>query len=70
MMMAFLFSYIFRCETRYGFNPGSVLGISSQDQGRVAALVAVNTTLAACTGALSAMFTSSIIDERRYVLDV
>ena len=51
----------------YGFNPGSVLGISSAEKGNVAALVAVNTTLAACAGALSAMFTSSIVDERKYV---
>lgn len=51
----------------YGFNPGSVLGISSAEQGRVAGLAAVNTTLSACTGALSAMFVSTIIDYRRYV---
>jgi len=46
----------------YGFNPGSVLSISSFEQGNVAALVAVNTTLGACAGALSAMFTSTFWD--------
>ena len=51
----------------YGFNPGSTLGISSENRGNVAALVAVNTTLAACAGALSAMFTSTFQDWRRYV---
>jgi Amt family ammonium transporter len=49
----------------YGFNPGSVLGISSAEKGQVAALVAVNTTLSACAGALSAMFTSTLLEERR-----
>jgi Amt family ammonium transporter len=46
----------------YGFNPGSVLNISSHDKGEVAALVAVNTTLAACMGAVSAMFTSTFLE--------
>lgn len=46
----------------YGFNPGSVLYISSSDFGEVASLVAVNTTLAACAGAVSAMFTSTLLD--------
>jgi len=48
----------------YGFNPGSTFGVSSKDAGEVAALVAVNTTLAACSGALSAMFTSTWMDYR------
>lgn len=39
--------------------------MSSAGLSSVAALVAVNTTLGACAGALSAMFTSTIIDERR-----
>lgn len=48
----------------YGFNPGSTFGVSTADSGEVAALVAVNTTLAACAGALSAMFTSTWLDYR------
>ena len=48
----------------YGFNPGSTLNISSTESGNVASLVAVNTTLAACTGAVSAMFISTLIDLR------
>ena len=43
----------------YGFNPGSASLISSANRGEVAALAAVNTTLAACAGAVSAMFTST-----------
>lgn len=43
-----------------GFNPGSVLFVSSR--GDVAALVAVNTTLSACAGAVSAMFFSTWYD--------
>jgi len=49
----------------YGFNPGSVLMISSETLGQVASLAAVNTTLGAAAGALSGMFTSTIIDERK-----
>jgi len=49
----------------YGFNPGSTLFISSERLGDVASLVAVNTTLGAAGGALSGMFTSTIIDERK-----
>jgi len=48
----------------YGFNPGSTLGASNANLGEVAALVAVNTTLAACSGALSALFTSTWMDYR------
>jgi len=48
----------------YGFNPGSTFGVSTSDLGEVAALVAVNTTLAACAGALSAMFTSTWLSYR------
>lgn len=43
----------------YGFNPGSVLTISTANAGKVAGLVAVNTTLSACAGAMSAMFSST-----------
>ncbi len=46
----------------YGFNPGSVFYISTEQFGDVAALVAVNTTLSACAGAISAMFTSTLLD--------
>lgn len=49
----------------YGFNPGSVLLISSETMGDVASLVAVNTTLGACAGAISAMFTSTYFAQRR-----
>lgn len=48
----------------YGFNPGSTFGVSTANQGEVAALVAVNTTLAACAGALSTMFTSTWLGYR------
>ena len=54
-----IFSY------RYGFNPGSTLMISTAQLGDVASLVAVNTTLGAAGGALSGMFTSTIVDERK-----
>ena len=47
------------------FNPGSTLKIHSAALGDVASLVAVNTTLGAAAGALSGMFTSTIIDERK-----
>lgn len=45
----------------YGFNPGSALAISSEDNGHIAALCAVTTTLAAASGAVSALFTDSIL---------
>jgi Amt family ammonium transporter len=48
----------------YGFNPGSTLAIGSAGLGEVASLAAVNTTLAACTGAVSAMFLSTLYDVR------
>eukprot|EP01083_Nonionella_stella_P209051 758131_1 len=49
----------------YGFNPGSTLNISSAAFGNTASLVAVNTTLGAAFGALSGMFTSTIVDEKK-----
>ncbi|KAL7471210.1 hypothetical protein ACHAXS_011519 [Conticribra weissflogii] len=49
----------------YGFNPGSTLMISNANIADVASLVAVNTTLGAASGALSGMFTSTIVDERK-----
>lgn len=39
--------------------------ISTAQLGDVASLVAVNTTLGAAGGALSGMFTSTIVDERK-----
>ena len=49
----------------YGFNPGSTLRISTTAFGDVASLVAVNTTLGAAAGALSGLFTSTYLDERK-----
>jgi ammonium transporter, Amt family len=46
----------------YGFNPGSVLFINSTALGQAAALVTVNTTLGACAGAVSGLFTSTLLD--------
>jgi hypothetical protein len=57
-------TYIVDLFYRYGFNPGSVLYVASQAGGALAGLVAVNTTLAACAGAISAMAFSSYIDLR------
>jgi ammonium transporter, Amt family len=50
----------------YGFNPGSVLTIDTANRGEVAALATVNTTLCACMGAVSAMFTSTLLDYYYY----
>jgi len=48
----------------YGFNPGSTFSASNAASGETAALVAVNTTLAACAGAVSAMFFSTMLNYR------
>ncbi|KAL3786394.1 hypothetical protein HJC23_002951 [Cyclotella cryptica] len=49
----------------YGFNPGSSIYISTAAYGDVSSLAAVNTTLGSAAGALSGMFTSTIVDERK-----
>ena len=48
------------CSCRYGFNPGSALGIVGLSD--VAALAAINTTLGAATGTLSALVTLVIVN--------
>jgi ammonium transporter, Amt family len=57
----------------YGFNSGSALLLNSLEIGNVAARAAVNTTLAAAAGALSALITNGFLVERRtgeFVLDI
>jgi ammonium transporter, Amt family len=57
----------------FGFNPGSALGLAVPNKGPVAALAAVNTTLSAAAGAISALVTNSVIDRYRvgeYSLDI
>jgi Amt family ammonium transporter len=49
----------------YGFNPGSTLGISTSGYADVAALCTLNTTLAAASGSVSALFTDSLLERRR-----
>mmetsp|Transcript_14199 Transcript_14199/g.28647 ORF Transcript_14199/g.28647 Transcript_14199/m.28647 type:complete len:449 (-) Transcript_14199:66-1412(-) len=49
----------------YGFNPGSALAITPSGYGDVAALCAVTTTLAAATGAVTAMFTDTILGQMK-----
>jgi len=45
----------------YGFNPGSALGITAPAYADIVALCAVTTTLSAAAGAVSALFTDTII---------
>ena len=45
----------------YGFNPGSTLAISPAGYGDIMALCAVTTTLSAAAGAVSAMFTDTLL---------
>jgi len=49
----------------YGFNPGSTLYIAGAGNGDVAALCAVTTTIAAASGAASALFTDMILSRRK-----
>jgi ammonia channel protein AmtB len=50
----------------YGFNPGSALLLTAAEStGKVAALAAVNTSLAAASGAVGALFANLYIEERR-----
>ena len=49
----------------YGFNPGSALVIDNSDSAATAALCAVTTTVAAACGAVTAMFTDTIIEGQK-----
>jgi ammonium transporter, Amt family len=49
----------------YGFNPGSALVIANPASSYTASLAAVTTTMGAASGAVSAMFTDSIIESFR-----
>jgi Amt family ammonium transporter len=46
----------------YGFNAGSTLGISGENDGHVAALAAVNTTMSGACAAVSAMFLDCVLN--------
>jgi len=49
----------------YGFNCGSALLLGADDSGKVGALAAVNTSLAAASGCVSSLFTELFLNERR-----
>jgi Amt family ammonium transporter len=50
----------------YGFNPGSALLLTeAESTGKVAALAAVNTSLAGASGAIGALMTNLYIEERK-----
>jgi len=49
----------------YGFNPGSALAITNGHYGAVAALCAVNTTLAAASAGVTAIFLNLVLVERQ-----
>lgn len=51
--------------TGYGFNPGSAILLTTEYRGRVAALAATNTSLAAAAGASTALFVNLYLQERR-----
>jgi len=48
----------------YGFNTGSALFISNEERSRVTALTAINTTLAAASGALASLILNFILTDR------
>ena len=57
----------------YGFNPGSAILLTTDSRGTVAALAASNTSLAAASGAATALFTNLYIQERKtgeYIFDL
>ena len=49
----------------FGFNPGSALLLTVENKGSVAALAAVNTTLAAAAGTVSCLFINGVIEKIR-----
>jgi Amt family ammonium transporter len=51
--------------TGYGFNPGSALLLNTDQTGVVGSLAAVNTTLAAACGGVTALFTNLYLEERK-----
>lgn len=48
----------------FGFNPGSALLLTVENKGKIAALAAVNTTLSAAAGTISALFTYGFLQHR------
>jgi Amt family ammonium transporter len=59
------FCVFFAITTGYGFNPGSALLLGVKDSGLIASVAAVNTTLAAGCGAISALFSNLYLEERK-----
>ena len=49
----------------YGFNTGSAISITGQQQAEVVSLVAVNTTLAAASACAAALVVNYFIEERK-----
>ena len=49
----------------YGFNPGSALLLGIEESGKVGSLAAVNTSLSAAAGAVTALFTNLYLEERK-----
>jgi ammonia channel protein AmtB len=64
--LSFSCFYSFILFVGYGFNPGSALLLTeAESTGKVAALAAVNTSLAAASGAIGALVTNLYIEERK-----